>query len=64
MTYIGRYLDRMEKRHGVWKIKFRQIVMTWHQDSAISEDFDNNQSLVPITRATHDLDDPSYAFLD
>ena len=64
MTYIGRYLDRMEKRHGVWKIKFRQIVMTWHQDTAMSEDFDNNQSLVPITRATHGPDDPSFEFLD
>ena len=63
MTYIGRYFDRMEKRNGVWKIRFRQIVMTWHQDAAMSEDFDRNQSLVPITRATHDPDDPSFEFL-
>lgn len=63
MTYIGRYLDRMEKRKGVWKIKFRQIVMTWHQDAAMSENFDKNQSLVPITRATHDPDDPSFEYL-
>ena len=63
MTYIGRYLDRMEKREGVWKINFRQIVMTWHQDVPTTEDFANNQSLAPITRATHDPDDPSFDFL-
>jgi hypothetical protein len=54
----------MEKRHGVWKIKYRQIVMTWHQDAAMTENFDNNQSLVPITRATHGQDDPSFEYLD
>lgn len=60
MTYIGRYLDRMEKRNNVWKISFRQIVMTWHQDAAMSENFELNASLVPIARATHDGDDPSH----
>ena len=63
MTYIGRYLDRMEKRDGVWKISYRQIVMTWHQDAATSEDFDGNPSLVPIARASHDADDPSFNYL-
>ena len=62
MTYIGRYLDHLEKRDGTWKLKFRKIVMTWHQDADTSEDFDKNQSLVPISRATHDPDDPSFAF--
>lgn len=62
MTYIGRYLDHMEKRGDVWKIKYRKIVMTWHQDAAMSENFDQNASLVPISRATHDDDDPSFSF--
>ena len=62
MTYIGRYLDHMEKRGNVWKIKFRKIVMTWHQDAAMTENFDENASLVPIARATHDADDPSIGF--
>jgi len=30
----------------------------------MSEDFDNNQSLVPITRATHGPDDPLFEFVD
>jgi hypothetical protein len=64
MTYIGRYLDQMEKRDNVWKIKFRKIAMTWHQNAETSEDFDSNPSLVPIARATNDEDDPLFAFLD
>lgn len=63
MTYIGRYLDQMEKRDNVWKIKFRKIVMTWHQEVKVTADFVKNESLVPISRATHDPDDPLFAFL-
>ncbi len=63
MTYIGRYLDKMEKRKGVWKIKFRKIVMTWHQDFPTSEDFERNSSLLPISRATNNREDTSYDFL-
>jgi hypothetical protein len=62
MTYIGRYLDHMQKRDGVWKIKHRKIVMTWHQNAETTEDFDNNEALVQISRASHEDDDPSYAF--
>ena len=62
MTYIGRYLDKMEKRSGFWKIKFRKIVMTWHQDFSSTEDFEKNVSLVPISRATNNGEDTSYDF--
>ena len=64
MTYIGRYLDEFEKRGDIWKFSFRKIVMTWHQDTAMTEDFDKNQALLPIARATHDEDDPSREFLN
>lgn len=63
MTYIGRYLDDLQKRGGVWKISFRKIVMAWHQDTAVSEDFEKNPSLVPVARATNQPDDPSHDFL-
>ena len=33
MTYLGRYLDRMEKRGEVWKIKHRQAVMDWNRNA-------------------------------
>jgi hypothetical protein len=32
MTYLGRYLDRMQKRDNVWKIIHRQVVMDWNQN--------------------------------
>ena len=63
MTYIGRYLDNLEKRDGVWKISFRKIVMTWHQDASCTDDFELNASLVPIARASNGSDDPSHEFL-
>jgi ketosteroid isomerase-like protein len=34
MTYLGRYLDTMEKRGNVWKILHRQVVMDWNQNAA------------------------------
>jgi len=33
MTYLGRYLDRMERRGDVWKITHRQVVMDWNQNA-------------------------------
>lgn len=33
MTYIGRYLDRFERRDDVWKIAHRQVVMDWNQNA-------------------------------
>ena len=44
------------------KIKFRKIVMTWHQDFSSTEDFEKNVSLVPISRATNNGEDTSYDF--
>ena len=33
MTFLGRYLDRMEKRGDVWKIRHRSVVMDWNQNA-------------------------------
>lgn len=33
MTYLGRYLDTMQKRGDVWKILHRQVVMDWNQNT-------------------------------
>lgn len=64
MTYIGRYLDQMEKRDDCWKISFRKIVMTWHQYGPATADEEANPSLKPISRASHDADDPLFEFLN
>ena len=64
MTYIGRYFDVLQKRDGVWKILNRRIVMTWHQDVAMTEDFAKNGSLAAVARATNHPDDPSWDFFN
>lgn len=62
MTYLGRYLDQMEKRDNVWKIAYRKIVMTWHQNAMGSKDLERNPSLEAITEATRYPDDPWFSF--
>lgn len=62
MTYLGRYLDHMHKRDGVWKIQFRKIVMTWHQNALASADEEKNPSLKLITRAGRYPEDPWFGF--
>lgn len=32
MAFYGRYLDRMQRRNGVWKILHRRVVMDWNQN--------------------------------
>lgn len=34
MTYLGRYLDRFEKRGALWKMMHRQVVMDWNQNTS------------------------------
>ncbi len=58
----GRYLDKYEKRHDVWKIIERTIVTDWAQvNDPSTSDLSN-----PITRGTLigrlDADDPSRQF--
>jgi len=60
MTYIGRYIDRMQKRDGVWKITFRQVVMTWHQNALATADEERNPSLQALARAGRHPDDPLF----
>ena len=62
MTYIGRYLDQMQKRDGVRKIAHRKIVMTWHQNTEGSKDLERNPSLQAITEAGRYPDDPWFGF--
>lgn len=32
MTFIGRYLDRFERRDDTWKISHRRVLMDWNQN--------------------------------
>ncbi len=36
LTYLGRYVDHMQKRNHCWKILFRRVVMDWNQNLTAS----------------------------
>ena len=62
MTYIGRYLDRMEKRGDVWKIMHRQVVMDWNQN-AVATAVLEGPPFAGLARGARHPDDPLYAHL-
>lgn len=62
MTYLGRYLDRMQKRGHVWKIKHRQVVMDWNQNAETTAIL-NGPPFDGLARGARHPDDPLYAML-
>ncbi len=61
MTYLGRYLDRFEKRDNQWKIMHRQPIMSWSQNAAASHD-EKHPALSALTKAARYPDDPVYGY--
>lgn len=57
----GRYLDRLEKRGGVWKIAHRQFVMDWNQNAPSTAEWDEGMYGELKTRGTQGKDDPIYS---
>ena len=62
MLFFGRYLDKLEKRDGHWKILHRQVVMDWSKripvcDERTSADF------AELAKGSHLDTDPLYTFL-
>jgi SnoaL-like domain len=56
----GRYLDRFERRAGVWKIATREVIMDWSQPPL------SNTAWAAAAAFLHGArrgDDPSYGFL-
>jgi hypothetical protein len=56
----GRYIDRLERRHGRWAIVDRVCVVEWNAESTnlITEEI--RALLTDIRGATYDRDDPFY----
>ena len=50
----GRYIDRFERRDGVWKIAHRLVVNDWGRVDPLTE------AVVPITPGLRSRDDPVY----
>jgi len=63
MTYIGRYLDKMQKRDDTWKILHRTVLMDWNQTVPTTAIWDGPLFGALKVRGTHHKDDPLYAFL-
>lgn len=59
MTYLGRYLDRFEKRGDAWKILDRVPVMSWSKNAPASHD-EAHPALSALTRASRYPDDIIY----
>ena len=62
MTYLGRYLDRMEKRGEIWKIAHRRVVMDWNQNAAATAILEG-PPFDGLARGKRHPDDPLYAHL-
>ena len=53
----GRYIDRIEKRNGEWKISLRRLVMDWRFEADASNWTADTR---PYARGTWDHSDTSY----
>jgi hypothetical protein len=62
MTFIGRYLDRMQRRDDVWKIAHRRVVMDWNRHAAASS-VASGPPFDGLARGTNTPEDPLYSFL-
>lgn len=61
MSFSGRYLDRLERRNGGWKLLHRKVVMDWSRRHSI-EDERESANFSALGKGTHGQDDPSYDF--
>jgi hypothetical protein len=62
MIYSGRYLDRLVRRDGHWKLLHRQVVMDWSRREPVADER-NSEAFVALAKGGHGDDDPSYAFM-
>jgi len=62
MTFFGRYLDRMERRGGVWKIVERRVVMDWNRLRGASPRW-RGALAESLPHGTRDRGDPLYEHL-
>lgn len=64
MVVAGRYLDRLEKRAGEWRIKERLYVMDWNRNDPSSARWDEGIYAMLSTRGGRAPDDPYYRLLE
>ena len=62
MVFSGRYLDRLQRRDGRWKLLHRQVVIDWARRNAV-DDERQSEGFAPLARGSRDTSDPLYSFL-
>jgi hypothetical protein len=62
MTFLGRYLDTMERRGEVWKILHRQVVMDWNRNAPANTVLEG-PPFDGLARGARHPDDPLYPLL-
>jgi hypothetical protein len=62
MTFLGRYLDLMERRGDCWKIRHRRVLMDWNQNVAATAIL-SGPPFDGLARGARYPDDPLYAHL-
>lgn len=60
LTLFGRYLDRFEKRDGIWRIKDRTVAIDCYTDAPGSSDWAKGMFAHVKTRGSAKPDDPLY----
>ncbi len=55
LEYGGRYIDRLERRDGVWRIASRVIVYDWSRFSAVEAEYPNHEVFEQGRRDRTDL---------
>jgi len=62
LLFYGRYLDKLEKRDGQWKILHRQVVMDWSKRLPV-QDERSGEAFAALAKGAHLDTDPLYPFL-
>ena len=62
LLFYGRYLDRLEKREGQWKMIHRQVVMDWSKRHPVQDERDS-EAFGDLAKGAHCDTDPLYTFL-
>lgn len=62
LHFFGRYLDRLEKRDGQWKILHRQVVMDWCKRMPVTDERDSD-AFGALSKGGDKDNDPLYPFL-
>ena len=58
--YGGRYVDRLEKRNGEWRIAMRRVCMDWNENGPCNSIWDEGMFDTLRTRGSRDRNDPIY----